>query len=576
MARDTELRGALQKIAAGGKASEMESQTLEFKEEVARSPDDTIKLVVDATLCLANSAGGTVVLGVSDKVPGPQAFVGATAPVERVRKRIWELTKPPIVVEVEEDHSMGARLLIVRVPQCFDVHSDTQGRAPARMGRECVSMDPAQQMRLREERLGFDWSAQPSERTFRDVSGEAVLAARSLLRALVSARRALASLSDEDLLRALGVVTDRDVLNHAGEVLFCGGPPGIRSAILYQHRLTPGGEPRAVQRLATPLLLAFTRTMELVQARSNIAPVTLPDGQQLQLEDFPELAVREALANAVIHRDYHLSGHVHVDHSPEVFVVTSPGPLVTGVTPENILTHTSKPRNPALAAAARVLGLAEEVGRGVDRMYREMIRSGRGLPKIESTHENVRVALVGGAPNTSIARFVAQLPEEEREDTDTLLILFRLCAVQAVKAGEIAAIIQKSEPEAESVLRRLATHSVGIVEPTRETARRAHPSYRLQASAVRALGTALPYRRRTVDDIDRKIIAHLREYPTITNRTVQNLLEVNLLRARAVLKDLVRRDIVVKVSDHERGPGVEYGPGPKYPAPEPRARRRHS
>jgi ATP-dependent DNA helicase RecG len=80
------------------------------------------------------------------------------------------------------------------------------------------------------------------------------------------------------------------------------------------------------------------------------------------------------------------------------------------------------------------------------------------------------------------------------------------------------------------------------------------------------LGAALPYQRRTMDDIDRKVIAHVREYKVITNRTVQNLLDVSLQRARQILSDLVERDILVKVSAHERGPGVEYGAGRKFPA----------
>ncbi|MGH3516577.1 MAG: ATP-binding protein [Haloechinothrix sp.] len=66
-------------------------------------------------------------------------------------------------------------------------------------------------------------------------------------------------------------------------------------------------------------------------------------------------------------------------------MVTSPGPLVAGVTVKNILTHPSKPRNRALTAAVRTLQLAEEVGRGVDRMYREMIRTGRPMPTIDAT-----------------------------------------------------------------------------------------------------------------------------------------------------------------------------------------------
>jgi ATP-dependent DNA helicase RecG len=577
MTRDAEVKVALRAIASGSRAADVESQTLEFKEEITRSVDDTTKMVVEATLCLANSGGGAVVVGVSDKATGADAFVGTTLEIDRLRRRIWDLTKPALVVDIEEERSTGKRLLVVYVPQCFDIHSDTQGRAPQRIGRDCVPMDPTQQLRLREERLGFDWSAQQTDLSVQDASREALASARALLRAQVSGdRRRLAASSDDDLLRALGVVTEKGSLSRAGELLFCEAPSGARPAILYQHRLTPGGEPRAVQRVATPLVLAFARTMDLVQVRSNIAPVTLPDGQQLQLEDFPELAVREALANAVIHRDYHLGEPVHVDHSPELFVVTSPGPLVSGVTPENILTHPSKPRNPALAQAVRVLGLAEEVGRGVDRMYREMIRSGRDLPRIETTHENVRVVLVGGAPNTSIARFVAQLPEEERDDTDTLLVLFRLCATQTIRASEIAILLQKSASEAETVLRRLSTDSVGVIEPTRESARRSQPNYRLRAAAVRSLGTAIPYRRRTLDDIDRKIIAHLREYPTITNRTIQNILDVDIQRAKNILKDLVDRKVLTKVSDHERGPGVEYGHGPKFPPPESRGKRKRA
>src|SRR5690606_17005341 len=155
-------------------------------------------------------------------------------------------------------------------------------------------------------------------------------------------------------------------LTRAGEVLFCDPVEGGPDTIVFQSRLTPGGEPSA-ERVRAPLVLAFERVLELVRARSGPPPpVALPDGQLLAVEDFPDLAVREAVANALLHRDYHLAEPVHVDHSPQVLIVSSPGPLVGGVTPQNILTHPSKPRNACLARAARTLAIAEEVGRGVD------------------------------------------------------------------------------------------------------------------------------------------------------------------------------------------------------------------
>jgi ATP-dependent DNA helicase RecG len=73
------------------------------------------------------------------------------------------------------------------------------------------------------------------------------------------------------------------------------------------------------------------------------------------------------------------------------------------------------------------------------------------------------------------------------------------------------------------------------------------------------------YQRRSVDSIDQRIINHVREYETITNRAVQNLIEVGLTRARNILADMVKRKLLKKTSAHQRGPGVAYGPGPAFP-----------
>jgi ATP-dependent DNA helicase RecG len=105
-----------------------------------------------------------------------------------------------------------------------------------------------------------------------------------------------------------------------------------------------------------------------------------------------------------------------------------------------------------------------------------------------------------------------------------------------------------------------------MIEPTRQTAGRRRPTYRFTEQVLKELGTSVPYRRRTTDEIDRKIIAHLREYDRITNRTVQNLLDVGADRAKAILADLVSREILVKTSAAQRGPSVEYGSGRRFPA----------
>jgi ATP-dependent DNA helicase RecG len=559
-----DLTAVCQAILGGAVADDLERQTLDFKRDHSDGARATCRLVADAAVCFANATGGTVVLGVQPRQSGPAAFVGSALEPDVLRRQVWELTDPHLVIEVEPFEFAGVNLLVVSVPESPEVHS-AQGRAPRRIGTDCHDMSPSEQFRLREEKRGFDWSQQPSSRDAADVLPDALALARGLLRRhRDSERQAMARLEDHDLLRALGATRPDGHLSNAGELLFCEAAGG-GERIVSVFRRTPGGEPADVLRTDRPLVVAFQQVIGSIEARRLITPVTLPSGQQIQIEDFPATAVREALSNAVIHRDYQLDGPVTVAHSPQVFEVVSPGPLVAGVTPENILTHESKPRNPALARAARILGLAEEVGVGVDRMYREMLFVGKQPPSIVSGPSSVKVTLIGGAPNSRIPYFLSQLPEEEREDVDTLLVLSALCARRTVDADDTAPLLQKPPSSAQAVLERLSQGSVGMLEPTRGTVRRTFPKYRLRAEAMALLGTAVRYNRRLLDELDRKVVIHVQEYGRITNKTVRNLLDVDVHRAAGILADLVERQILVKTSVATRGPSVAYGPGPQFP-----------
>lgn len=559
------LTDALASIRGGRTAEDCEGPGLEFKQE-APTLKETGRILAEAVICLANGAGGTVVLGIADRVGGPAAFVGTDMEPDVARRLVHERTQPRLTVDTQAETHHGARLLVITVPEGVDVHADTSGRAFRRIGSDCRAMTPDEQARLREERMGFDWSAIPGDRPRSDVSALALEAVRSRLAMLPDARRQLARASDDDVLRALGVVDGRGRLLRAGELLLCAPPAAGPGAIVYQYRPTPGGEPTAVERINAPLMLAYLRALELVDARRNMTPLTLPDGQQLSIQDFPDLAVRETLANAVIHRDHRLPGPVTIDHSRQSLVVESPGSLVSGVTPENILTHPSKPRNAVLTGAFRTMGLAEEIGRGVDRIYREMIRAGGAIPQITDMGDGVRVALLSGHHNERMARYVSRLPQDEREDTDTMLILFTLCTRQSVAAPALAPLLQKSPEEIELALRRLSSEPPGMLEPTRGTLRRRHPSYRLRAEVLQALGPAVRYQRRTVDDIDRKVISHVQEYAKITNKTLRNIFDIEIHPAKDIIKGLVERGILVKTSERERGPNIEYGPGPSFPS----------
>ena len=557
----SQVEDALQAIRSGTRPADLESVTLDFKRP-KESFEDAARDLAEAAACFANSRGGAVVVGVDDKQTGPVAFLGCDQDAEALRRRIWELTNPSLTVTADTMRTGDAALVVLVIPEGLEVHT-VAGRTTHRVDRSCEPMSASEQARLIEDRRGFDWSAEPTDRTTADVSPLALASARQLLRTHPDPQRqAYAGPDDADLLRTLGVATSTGELLRAGELLFCHTEG--RDLLVYQYRRSPGGEPADIQRLGKPLLLSLQRALELITARIDRTPILLPSGQQVDLADLLEGPVREALANAVAHRDWRLPEPISVEHAPTRLMVDSPGPLVPGVTIENILAHPSKPRNRVLIEAIRKLGLAEQAGVGIDRMYRDMIRSGHQPPQI-FVSDSVRVTLTGGAPNKPLARYVATIPETVADDVDAMLVLFTLLSHRTTTASALETVIQKPVEEIEATLRPLATDEVAMLEPTRQTARRKNPSYRLREGVLKELGTAVAYRRRTVDEIDRKVIATVNELGQITNGVVQALFDVKVERSSRILSDLVDRDILVKTSAHERGPRVTYGPGAKFP-----------
>ncbi len=571
-----EVETALQTIEQGGRPRDVESQTPEFKEAKPPGATDRDRVkhavldIAHAAACFANAVGGTVVVGLRDDTGGPGAFVGVPDELQadELRHRIYQATTPNLVVDVEERQLAGTRVLVVGVAAGFDLHR-VGGKLSERIGTSCQPMSPTREARVLEERRSYDWSAEQSERGVVDVSALAIEEARRLLAAAgddQSLRRA--TLATPDLLRECGVLDQRDTLNRAGAILFCEGsaeaPP---LTIQYLRKRSGGGSlSRPPADLRTPMVVAIAEVLELIDAINETTPVTLRSGVQQQLETIPRAAVREAVVNAVAHRDYRLPEQIVIEHTPQTLVVTSPGELVFGVTEDNIITHISKPRNRTLSSALAILHLAERAGTGVDLMVRSMIRAGHRPPQFQSRDEHVRVLLNGGTPVARIAALIAELPEELRDDTDAILVIHYLRNHPTTSATAISHQIQKSDEEAEEILRRLADDQWELIEPTAASRKARKPSYRLRARVRAELGSLLPYHRNLRDETERRVIAHLHEYGTISNQTARNLFQVEVVRASVMLRELADRELIQKTSDSpERGPTVRYEPGSRFP-----------
>lgn len=561
-------RDALAALLAGARASDLENDRLDFKEP-AVDTKHTLKILADTAVCFANAIGGDIVLGVNDKATGPAAVVGVPSSLtnDAIRRGIFDRTRPQLTCFVEEQSVAGQRLVVVSVPPGVAPHANSAGTATRRLGRDCLPFTPEQQREVLMARGQLDFSGEPSAASPRDLSGVEFDRMRRLLRR--AGKEEAARLRDDKLLTALRLTLPDGQLTNAAVILL--GDEDLIAQHLpaygysYQFRPSSGAEATARLRERRPLLAAVEALIDAISARVQIHPLSLAGGVQLRLSDYPLDAVRELVVNGLIHRSYETDGTVDIEHTPEHLVITSPGGLVAGVTPGNILTYPSTPRNRLLTETVATLQVAERTGQGIDRAYREMLRSGKEPPEFDDFGTLVQVLLPGGVGNDSFVRFLSVLPDELAGDVEVLLALSWLRHHRTVDAVRLATMIQRPVAEAQRVLARLA--DAALLEASRRTAARATPSYRLRSETIAAMSRAVAYGRRGTDDIDQKVIEHVREYGFLTNRTIQRLFDISVYGARNMLVDLRSRGLLEKIGDARGGRGVRYGPGPNFPQP---------
>lgn len=263
----------------------------------------------------------------------------------------------------------------------------------------------------RQEAVGLDPMAVTTGRSLAEIEPGAVVAARRYLAAAdADLGRQASEASPAELLRRLGVLRPDDALTQAGVLLFCPAPTTLISLSRID---VPGGAvigpPVDLSGLA--LIEQFAMVERSLEAVNQTR--TVPRGlAHLPVRQLPPSAVREAVLNGLIHRDWIQPDPVTItwyEHDSTLEVI-SPGGSVGGVTSGNVLTQRYA-RYPALSDLFRALRLVDKQGIGVDRMYRDMAALGHRPPQItEEPGPRVRTRLVGGDPVVPVMTLVDATP----------------------------------------------------------------------------------------------------------------------------------------------------------------------
>lgn len=457
----TEVRALLARLDEV-EADALESQDLDFKEWPA---DDrhAVRLAVDIAVCMANGGGGTVVLGVRDRVVGrSKAILGvpATADPHQLKRDIYERTAPkltPEVLELSVPEGTG-RLFLMQVHGGLPPYTTSAGAGTVRRGKDCVPLTGDLRDRLMVERGESDVTAVIVPESVESLLSPAAL---ERLRDMARQEQAPADMlrkSDLDLLGALEVLRDGR-LTRAG-LLIAGNADAIarhlpnyawthermKSATVYVDR----ADGRDTRELALPLAL------QALEARINADnPITTVEHglHHFEFRAYPTVALREALLNALCHLDLRLASPVLVKQFPRKLEISNPGGLVGGITPANILHHPPLARNPLLVHALSKLRLVNRSNLGIGRMFEAMLIEGKKPPLIVDEESAVRVVFKRQETSASFREFIADEGKAGRVlDVDHLLVLRYLLDHAETDTATAAELCQRRDAEMRDIL----------------------------------------------------------------------------------------------------------------------------
>ena len=392
--------------------AEPEGERLEFKE--AKTNFHFEKLV-EYCAALANEGGGKVLLGVTDA--RPRTVVGSTAFSEPGRTVSGIMERLRIrVVPSEVPHPNGRVLVFEVAARPVGTPIAADGKYLARSGDTLRAMTQDELREIMDE-LGVDFSAQVEPNaTISDLDPATIELFRASWKKR-SQNAALDALTPTQLLEDAELIIDGKIARAALILLGTKAALGrylAQAEVIFEYRNSESSISHQQRIEFRQGFLSFLDTLwSTINLRNEV--VQYQDG--LFRRDVPvmnETVVREAILNAVTHRDYRLPGSIFIKQFPRKLEITSPGGFPSGITLDNLLRKQS-PRNRRIAETCARCGLVERSGQGVDRMFEESLREGKARPDFTGTDSHqVSITLLGEIQNPQFIKFLERVSAEKQ------------------------------------------------------------------------------------------------------------------------------------------------------------------
>lgn len=397
-------------------------------------PSERRKCILGYVVALCNEGGGRLVLGMEDKYP--HKVVGTLQNKDAIgvlESNIFrDVRIRPLVYELYDKEDK--RVLVIEVPARPYGHIfKFEDVALMRVGEELLPMTDEKYVSIIQEQEP-DFSQQicadvlPS-----DLDNEAIRVMKQKY-AKKHNNPSFESLSDGQALSDLGLIREGKVTNAA--VILVGKDDVInrffpQAKIMLEYRNTESQIPYDNRtQYQGPFYLLIEKLWSDINLRNGAVQVR--EGAYIfDIPFFNEDVIREALNNAIAHRDYRRTSEIVIKQYPQRLTVINAGGFPNGVTIENLLTVPSTPRNRLLADVLSKTGIVERSGQGIDKIFMNTLSEGKPAPDYsKSDYFKVELSLSAIIEDKAFAVFIAStqdtLAKDDKLSVQEVIILSQI------------------------------------------------------------------------------------------------------------------------------------------------------
>jgi ATP-dependent DNA helicase RecG len=360
-------------------------------------PHPDAETLAETLVAFANADGGTVLVGITPEGDITGDVLGED--VEALLSRALGLCRPPVATEWGQAELPSGTVVHINVARSPELHSLSDGRVLIRHGTENRPLGGEAIRQLAATKSSSDFESEAVAGATRADLDDAIIA-EYLEKRAERGQRPVRDTIDDHLL-SIGALTAGGLPTTSGMLLFGKRPQEYlpQSGVVFVRFV--GTEPRGKDGLAGygrraelegPLARLLEAAWNIIWEEMRVGAVVVGLKREEQPE-YPRFAMREALVNALAHRDYRLGGRrVEIRMFEDRLEVISPGGLPGYITVDNIVEeHFS--RNPRIVAGLFQWGYIEELGLGIDRMIEEMLQYGHPAPEFKATPYSFSVIL---------------------------------------------------------------------------------------------------------------------------------------------------------------------------------------